>query len=56
MSVNQKLRAIPGTSVSFGGGGPASKSNTLTQGISDNRPATTEPADPAPTTHKYTKY
>ena len=49
MSVKKKALATAGTSVSNGVGFPASRSNTLTQGISDKRAARTEPADPAPT-------
>lgn len=40
------------TSDSVGGSPPASSSNTLWSGFSVRRPATTEPAEPAPTTMK----
>lgn len=40
------------TSDSIGGSPPASNRRTFQFGFSDNREATTEPADPAPTTMK----
>lgn len=40
------------TSDSIGGSPPASNKRTFQLGFSDNREATTDPADPAPTTMK----
>lgn len=43
---------IQRTSDSIGGSPPASSNKTLQFGFSDKRDATTEPAEPAPTTMK----